>query len=199
MEPIEFWISIGSTYSFLSVMRLAEVEVETGVSFEFRPFSVRAIMIEMDNVPFIKKPVKAKYMWRDIERRAKRYGLQARIPAPYPLKEFDLANKIAVLGYQEGWCRDYVTAAYRCWFQLGQEAGSDPNVQDSLCAIGQDPDRVVKMATTPQIEAAYLEATDEARSLGIFGSPTFNVGGELFWGDDRLEDAVDWYKRASSL
>lgn len=59
---IEFWFSIGSTYSYLTVMRLAHVEMETGLSFRWRPFNVRAIMIEMDNIPFAKKPVNAAYM-----------------------------------------------------------------------------------------------------------------------------------------
>ena len=194
MKPIDFWVSIGSTYSYLSVMRLSEVESKTDASFRIRPFSVRAIMVEMDNVPFAKKPIKAQYMWRDIERRAKRYGLYAQIPAPYPLEQFDLANKVAVVGEQEGWCRDYVTVAYRRWFQLGQPAGSDPNLGASLNEIGQDKDRVMELANSPEIDSAYLEATDEARSLGVFGSPCFVVGKELFWGDDRLEDAVEWYE-----
>ena len=191
-RTIDFWVSIGSTYSFLSVMRLAEVEAESGVSFRFRPFSTRAIMIEMDNIPFATKPIKARYMWRDIERRAARYGLEAHIPAPYPLEEFDRANRIAVLGQREGWCRDYVTAAYRHWFQNGEPAGGDKNARASLREIGQDPDRVLRDADTPEIETAYLKCTDDARALGIFGAPTFIVGGELFWGDDRLEDAVEW-------
>lgn len=194
MKPIQFWFSVGSTYSYLTAMRLARVEAETGVSFDFRPFSVRAIMIEMDNVPFAKKPVKARYMWRDIERRAGKYGFPAAVPAPYPLAQFDLANRVAILGRQEGWCRDYVTATYRRWFQQGQPAGSDPNLSESLIEIGQDPERVVRLANAPEIEAAYLKATDEARALGIFGVPTFVVGQELFWGDDRLEDAISWYR-----
>ncbi len=66
---IDFWFSIGSTYSYLSVMRLAQIQDETGIEFRWRPFNVRAIMIEMDNIPFAKKPAKAAYMWRDIERR----------------------------------------------------------------------------------------------------------------------------------
>ncbi len=82
MKPIDFWFSIGSTYTYLSVMRLMNVEEETGISFEWRPFSVRAIMIKMDNIPFAKKPIKASYMWRDIERRARKYGLDATPPAP---------------------------------------------------------------------------------------------------------------------
>lgn len=194
MNPIDFWFSIGSTYSYLSVMRLADIEKETGISFDWRPFSVRAIMTEMDNIPFAKKPVKARYMWRDIERRARKYGIVASLPAPYPLEEFDLANRVAVVGRKEGWCRDYVVATYRKWFQDSQPAGSDPNLSESLIEIGQRPERVIEMAKSPEIQTAYLEGTDSARSLGIFGSPTFVVGQELFWGDDRLDDAISWHQ-----
>lgn len=194
MTPIGFWFSIGSTYSYLTVMRLGEVERETGIAFDWRPFSVRAIMLEMDNIPFATKPVKAAYMWRDIERRAAAYGLPAKLPAPYPLEHFDLANRVAVVGRQEGWCRDYVVATYRRWFQDGRPAGGEPNLSDSLTEIGQDPARVIAAAKSPEAEAAYQAATDAARSLGVFGAPTFTVGDELFWGDDRLVDAIAWYR-----
>jgi 2-hydroxychromene-2-carboxylate isomerase len=70
-SPIDFWFSIGSTYTYLSVMRIEAVARQSGVTFRWRPFDVSAIMIEMDNIPFSnKKPAKARYMWRDIERRA---------------------------------------------------------------------------------------------------------------------------------
>jgi len=114
---IDFWFSIGSTYTYLSVMRLAEVEQTSGIAFRWQPFSVRQIMIEMDNIPFRTKPLKAAYMWRDIERRAAMYGLPARVPAPYPLAQWDVANRVAVLGAAEGWVADYARATYRRWFQ----------------------------------------------------------------------------------
>ncbi len=198
LKPIQFWFSIGSTYSYLTVMRLSEVAIEAGVSFEYRPFSVRAIMREMNNIPFAEKPVKMQYMWRDIERRAMRYGMAVSVPAPYPLAGFDLANRVAIVGRDEDWCREYVTATYRRWFQKGEAAGEEPNLSDSLREIGQDPGRVISLASSEDTENAYLAATDEAKKLGIFGSPTFVVGEELFWGDDRLEDAIDWYKTGSS-
>jgi 2-hydroxychromene-2-carboxylate isomerase len=68
--PIDFWFSIGSTYTYLSVMRVGDIERQNGITFRWRPFDVRAIMTEMDNIPFTNKPIKARYMWRDIERRA---------------------------------------------------------------------------------------------------------------------------------
>jgi len=195
MHDIEFWFSIGSTYTFLTVSRLPEIERRTGIRFDWRPFSVRAIMLEMNNIPFANKPVKAQYMWRDIGRRAAMYGLEPRLPAPYPLAEFDLANRVAILARQEGWCRDYVCATYRRWFDEGEAAGSEPNLGDTLRELGKDRDEIVARAMSDRIGQAYLEATDEARAHGIFGAPSFVVGGELFWGDDRLEDAIAWFRK----
>ena len=134
-------------------------------------------------------------MWRDIERRAQGYGFSAQVPAPYPLAEFDLANRVAVLAMQEGWCEDYVQATYRRWFLDGEEAGGEPNLPETLSEIGQDLTRVLDLANSPDLEAAYLEQTARAQELGIFGSPSFIVDGELFWGDDRLEDAIRWAQR----
>lgn len=191
-HPIQFWFSIGSTYTFLTAARLPGIEASCGVSFEWRPFNVRAIMIEQSNIPFRNKPIKSAYMWRDIERRAEKYGLAAKLPAPYPLKEFDLANRVAVLGVREGWCAGYVQAAYRRWFGEGLEAGSEPNLSRSIAEAGQDPERVVAAANSEAIATAYEAATEEARKLNIFGAPTFVVGDEVFWGDDRLDDAIAW-------
>jgi 2-hydroxychromene-2-carboxylate isomerase len=192
MASIDFWFSIGSTYTFLAVMRLPRIAAEAGVEFQWRPFNVRAIMIEMDNIPFAKKPVKAAYMWRDIERRAAMFGLPARFPIPYPLAELEQANRVAVIGAAEGWCQAYTIDAYRRWFVDGDAAGSEPNLSSSIAAAGQDPARVLKLANSRDGIAALHSATEEAKELGIFGSPSFVVDGELFWGHDRLDDAIEW-------
>ena len=193
-EPIQFWFSIGSTYTYLTVSRLPQVAARTGLSFEWRPFSVRAIMREQNNTAFTGNPIKAAYMWRDIERRANMYGLPLKVPAPYPLKDFDLANRVAILGAQEGWCIQYVRATYRRWFIEGLEAGSEPNLSQSIAEAGQDPVRVIELAKAATIEAAFHGATNEARRLHIFGSPTLVTRGEVFWGDDRVEDAINWHR-----
>jgi 2-hydroxychromene-2-carboxylate isomerase len=197
-RALEFWFSIGSTYTYLSVMRIAALAERAGVSVVWRPFSVRTLMVEQGNIPFRDKPIKAAYMWRDIERRAGRHGLAIRVPAPYPLAQWDLVNRVAVLASQEGWCEPYVQETYRRWFVLGQEPGVGVGFSETLASVGQDPDRVVAAASAPGVEAAYLAATDEARGRGLFGSPSFLVDDELFWGDDRLEDALAWARRTST-
>ena len=193
-DAIDFWFSTGSTYSYLTVSRLPALAAAEGVRFNWRPFSVRQIMREQNNTPFATKPVKMAYMWRDIERRAAMYGLPAKVPAPYPLKEFDLANRLAILGLAEGWGIPYIQASYRCWFVDGQEPGQEPNLSASLAEVGQDTARCVERAAGDEIGVLYDAATQEAKALGVFGSPTFAVSGELFWGDDRLDDALSWFR-----
>jgi len=116
------------------------------------------------------------------------------VPAPYPAKQSVMANLVAIVGMGEGWGADFVRAAYRRWFQEGEETGSEPNLSSSLRDIGQDSVRVLALANGPAANERMLAETDAARQLGIFGSPTFVVGEELFWGDDRLDDAINWYR-----
>ncbi|MEM1289610.1 MAG: 2-hydroxychromene-2-carboxylate isomerase [Pseudomonadota bacterium] len=192
MANIDFWFSIGSTYSYLTVMRLPEIQGSSDVNVRWRPFNVRHVMIEQNNVPFNGKPVKSAYMWRDIERRAHRYGLNPHLPAPYPLAGLVLANQVAMLASIEGWVEDYVVATYRRWFEMGQPAGEDPNLAECLAELGHKADDVMTRAQSDKISDALKTATDEAMALGVFGSPSFFVGREVFWGDDRLDDALDW-------
>ncbi|MGE0698807.1 MAG: 2-hydroxychromene-2-carboxylate isomerase [Hyphomicrobiaceae bacterium] len=193
-EAIQFWFSIASTYSYLTISRLDEVSKRTGIAFQWRPFRLRTITQEQNNTPFRGKPIKSAYMWRDIERRASMYGLPVKVPAPYPIVEVDLANLIAMVGVEEGWCPAYTRATYRRWFVDGLEPGSEPNLSASLQEIGQDAQRVIAKARTEATAAALTAATDEARSLNLFGAPSFVTRGELFWGDDRLDDAIAWHK-----
>ena len=194
MKIIEFWFSIGSTYTYLSVQRILEFEKENNVKFVWQPFSVRQIMIEMENIPFTPPPKKNKsdYMWRDIERRAKFYDFHALVPAPYPLKEFDLANQIAILGMNEGWGIEYVISTYKRWFQEGKEPATEPNLTEIFKELNLQKEETLNKAKSPEINKQYEDNTENAYKSGVFGSPTFIYKGEVFWGDDRLEDCIKW-------
>jgi 2-hydroxychromene-2-carboxylate isomerase len=194
-KQIDFWFTMGSTYTYLTVNRLPQIAKATGAEFRWRPFHLLIILKEMNHVPFADKPAKCAYMWRDIERRAAMYGIPARLPAPYPIANSERANLVAIVGMREGWGADYVRAAYRHWFQAGLENGSDENIAASLREVGQDQKRVLAAAERDDTRAALIAETKSARELGIFGSPSFVVDGELFWGDDRLQDALDWASR----
>ena len=191
-RPLDFYFFIGSTYTYLSVMRIEDLARRSGVEVRWRPFFLRTILLEQNNVPFIGKPAKLRYMWRDIERRAQRFGLEFNGVPPYPVDPDGLANHVAWLACSEGWGRDFVRAIYSDWFLRHEPPGDPDRTRDLLVRLGRDPDATLTMANNDDVQAAYLAATRAAAELGIFGSPTFVVGDEIFWGDDRLEDAMDW-------
>ena len=196
MSNIDFYFSIGSTYTYLSVTRILDVEKKHQVKFNWIPFSVRAIMKEMNNIPFPPdKKNKVDYMWRDIERRAEGYGFFAKTPVPYPLTQLDLANKLAILGLKEGWGIDYVRLTYKRWFQEGKEPATEPNISEIFKELKIDQKKVMEDVIKDEIENQYQQNTNNARNNKVFGSPTFVVKNEIFWGDDRMEDSITWSKK----
>ena len=193
MSNIDFYFSIGSTYTYLTVTRILDVENKYQVKFNWKPFSVRAIMKEMNNIPFPKEKMnKVNYMWRDIERRAEGYGFFAKTPVPYPLSEFDLANQIAILGLEKDWGKDYIRLTYKKWFQEGKEPAIEPSISEVCNELKLNKDQIISDALNKEIQDKYEANTNSARENKIFGSPSFIVKKEVFWGDDRMEDAIKW-------
>ena len=114
------------------------------------------------------------------------------VPAPYPLKNFDTANLVGVVLNNKNLYLKYFNLTYRYWFIEGIEAGSEANVRKCLSEMRQDYTEIMELAASPDIKKMYENNTLEALGFGVFGAPTFSVGTELFWGDDRLEDAINF-------
>ena len=191
-KKITAWLSIGSTYTYLTALRIKDIQKQHNLVLHIKPISIRQIMKAMDNIPFppSKKP-KVEYMWRDIERRADLYGLpKPNLPAPYPLKEFDRANLIGILLNFQGTYLENFEETYRVWFLEGLEAGSEENIRKCLSKLSLNFDEIVTRANEEEVLEQYEANTSEAQQLGIFGAPSFTIGKEIFWGDDRLEDAI---------
>ena len=193
---MDVWVSIGSTYCYLTVNRVEAAARAAGVPLRWRVLDVRTLTIRQDNIPFATKPAKLAYMWRDLGRRAAARGLSPRLPAPYPLADLARANRVALVGLEEGWGPAYIRETYRRWFEEGAPAGEEPNLSASLAELGLDPGAVIARADAEATVAALARATDAAEAAGLFGVPSFVVAGELFWGDDRLEDALAHAARA---
>jgi 2-hydroxychromene-2-carboxylate isomerase len=196
MQPhLDFFYFIGSTYTYLTVMRIEEVAHRHGVEIKWRPFNGRAVMTEH---PFFGKPVKSAYMWRDVERRASRLGVAWNGVPPYPIERPNLPNRVAVLAAEQGWVSEYTRAAYKAWFLQHANLEDENVLSDIVERLQQDPARVLAQANSEEIRQKFADESDIARELGIFGSPTFACGKEIFWGDDRLEEALDWAKAAKA-
>lgn len=191
---LDFFFFLGSTYSYLSVLRAEALAEREGVMLNWRPFSVRTLMREQNNSPFVGKPLKMAYMWRDIERRAQQLRLPFSGPPPYPIDADELANRVATLAAIEGWCPEFSQAAYRLWFWRKQDPGDAATLGELLSDLGHDAEAVLARANSEAVRARYAAETEAARALGLFGSPSFVADGEVFWGDDRLEEALAWSK-----
>ena len=192
---IDFFYFFGSGYAYLSAMRIDEAAEEAGVDVRWRPFSVRALMKE-NNIGLRDQPGKMRYIWRDIERRAAWHGIPFVKPPIWPTDPDELANRAAIVAFAEGWGHDYTLASLRSWYLEGLPLGEPEALKQVLSALGRDDAEVEAKANSDQTRAAYAAETDVARKLGIFGSPAFVANGEVFWGDDRLEEALAWAKGA---
>jgi 2-hydroxychromene-2-carboxylate isomerase len=106
-----------------------------------------------------------------------------------------LAGRVALVGLQDGWGEDFSRAVYRAEFGDGLDI-SEPTVVSAIVGnLGHDADPVLARAQSTAIKSALRASTEEAERRGIFGAPSFVTAGELFWGNDRLEQALSWAKR----
>lgn len=190
-QPVAFWFTAGSTYTYLTVNRLEQAASAAGIEYSLHPFNLGLLFREAGYWPFPQGAAKTAHMWHDIARQSARLGLSPRLPAPYPAPDVPLANRIAMVMIDDGRGMEWLRASYREWFENGHPPGSAEATARSLAAIGAEPDTVLARANAPDTKAAFVAATDAARQRGIFGSPSFVVGDELFWGDDRLEQALE--------
>ena len=189
---LTFWISIGSTYTYLTALRLSKFIQSNDFDISFKIINIRLIMKKMDNVPFPpSKPSKVNYMWKDIQRRAEIYQIPIpKIPAPYPLKYFDEANLYALTALEEGWFVQYLENTYRYWFLEELPAGSNENIK-LVCSINNiDFQSFKEKSSSNKVLNEYKNNTQLAYEFGVFGVPSFSVNKNLFWGDDRLNDIV---------
>jgi 2-hydroxychromene-2-carboxylate isomerase len=187
---LDFYFFYGSNHSYLSVMRIESLAAATRVEVRWRPFNLREILIEQNNTGFVKNEVKMNYFWHDIERRAAAHNIPFAGRAPHPVDPDLTALRVGLIAAQEGWCPEYSRATFHDWFTSHHAPGVADHVERVLASLDKPTSGTIARAKGPETETLMKEATDEARSLGIFGAPTFAIGREIFWGDDRLEDAL---------
>lgn len=195
----EVWFEFASTYSYLTVSRAERLFSEAGVTLLWRPFLLGPIFKQrgFETSPFVLDPVRGAYMWRDMERRCARQGLPFVRPRIFPMNGLKAARCMtAALG--EPWCGAFARAVFRAQFAAGEDISQDGVLRAALARCGASAADWLARAEGASVKAALRERTQEARAIGVFGAPSFRVGAELFWGDDRLEDALDWALRDAS-
>ena len=196
---LDFWFEFASTYSYPAAMRIEQLAAGCGVELRWRPFLLGPIFHAQgwDDSPFNLYPEKGRYMWRDLERICRQDEIPFRRPSVFPRNGL-LAARIACCFSGSPWIPAFVRSVYRANFADDADISSIEILSGCLADSALDPNRVFDEAQSAQSNARLRQQSEEAASLGIFGAPSFRVGRELFWGNDRIEVALEWATRPKS-
>lgn len=194
MPKLEFWFEYASSYSYPAAYAVGEACRKAGVGLVWKPFLLGPIFASQGwkTSPFNLYPVKGQYMIRDMERICAKAGLPFRLGDGYDWPQFSIAAaRIGLIGADEGWVEAFTKALYRLEFGDNKDISREETLREALEGIA-DADRVIADSRTRETKNRLRAQVDEAMSAGIFGAPTYRVGTEIFWGGDRLDDALEW-------
>lgn len=191
---LECWFDFASTYSYVGAMRVEELCRKSGLTVAWKPFLLGPIFnsqLGIRDSPFNVQPIRGSYMWRDLERLCAKYQLPFRRPAIFPQNSV-LAARVALVAVKDPWGGDFVRAVFQANFAEGKDISQPGVLQSVLERLEVPAEAVMAEATSEAMKPVLRAQTEAASKLGIFGAPNFVASGELFFGQDRLEDAVAW-------
>lgn len=188
---LEFWFEFASNYSYLSVMRIEELSARHDVAIAWRPFLLGPIFRSFgwDTSPFVLQKAKGQYVWKDMARQCDKYRLPWRKPTVFPRRSL-LPMRVAMVGADQHWIGEFCREVMLLNFWADEEIDDETVVRAILKGLGLPADTLVAEACSEANKARLREQTETARARGIFGAPTFFAGTEMYWGNDRLEDAI---------
>lgn len=197
MPTLDFYCDFASTYSYITAMRITPLAQSAGVTVRWRPFLLGPIFKAQgwDTSPFNLFPAKGRYMMRDCARQCADLGIAFALPEPFPQHSL-LAARVALAAFEQGFGEDFSRAVYRAEFSEGRNIGEPAVIGDIVQALRHDGAAASARAQSDEIKTRLRAETAEAQRLGIFGAPSFIAGGELFWGNDRLEQALAFARRS---
>jgi 2-hydroxychromene-2-carboxylate isomerase len=194
--PLEFWFEFGSNYSYLSVMRIEALAQRHGVAIAWKPFLLGPVFQSLgwQTSPFVAQREKGAYVWRDMARLCERYALPWCRPSTFPRRAL-LPMRVALLAADEPWMGKYCRRMMLLNFAEDRDIDNPAAVAEVLEGIGLPAAPWLEAAQSAGNKERLRQQTELARQRGIFGAPTFFAGDEMFWGNDRMEDALVWAAR----
>ena len=189
---MQFWFDFASTYSYVAALRVEDACARGGVSLLYKPFLLGPIFEQQLGIrdsPFNVREERGRYMWRDLQRLCEKYELPWRRPGVFPRSSV-LAGRIACCAGEA--VGPLVRAVFRANFAEDRDIAQPEVLRALVDGIGGDGAQALELAASPEVRAQLRANTAEALRMGIFGAPDFLAAGELFFGQDRLDDAVAW-------
>jgi 2-hydroxychromene-2-carboxylate isomerase len=197
MAALDFWYEFASTYSYPAAMRIERLAQAEGVSVRWRPFLLGPIFKEQgwNDSPFNIFAAKGRYMWRDLQRICEAERLELKLPPLHFPQNGLTAARLALVGEPQGWTPGFTRAVFIANYAEQKDISDEKTLRSILYRLGIDVDAALTAASAPETKEALKRQTEEAQERGLFGAPSFTVGDELFWGNDRLEAALAWATR----
>ncbi|MGK2921568.1 MAG: 2-hydroxychromene-2-carboxylate isomerase [Methyloceanibacter sp.] len=197
MAKIDFWYEFASTYSYPTAMRIERLAADEGVTVRWRPFLLGPIFkaYGWNDSPFNIYKTKGRYMWRDLERVCEADGLALTLP-PVRFPQNGLkAARLALAGEEQDWTPAFTRAVFVANYAEQKDISDEATLRAILISLDVDAEAALAAAGSEEVKEALKAQTAEAQARGLFGAPSFTVGDELFWGNDRLEAALVWARR----
>ncbi|HKY06951.1 MAG TPA: 2-hydroxychromene-2-carboxylate isomerase [Candidatus Binatia bacterium] len=190
---VAFWFDFASTYSYPAAMRIEDAAQRYGCHVQWRPFLLGPIFKAQGwpDSPFNVYPVKGRYMWRDLERLCEGLQIPFCKPLEFPRRSL-LATRVACVFEEADWVSAFAKRVYIANFAGDSDIAEPAVLLECLNGLVEDPEAILRAAHSQEAKARVRRNTEEAIRLGIFGAPTFLAGNEMFWGNDRLEAALQW-------
>jgi len=189
-KQFEFWFDLGSPAAYLAWKRLPKFLRETGASVAHKPMLLGGVFKATGNASPVTIPAKGKWLLADLARAARRDGVPLGYPPGFPINTLPLMRgAIGLQLRQPARFAPYVDAMYDAIFGAARDMRDEKVIAGVLAAAGFAPAEIFALAADAEVKQALIRNTEEAVARGVFGAPSFFVGDELFWGQDRM-DAV---------
>jgi 2-hydroxychromene-2-carboxylate isomerase len=193
MATIEFWFEFASTYSYPAAFAVEEKAAKRGHQVKWRSFLLAPIFGAQgwNDSPFNIYPAKGKYMWRDLARICGAQGLELKMPSQFPRNGL-LPARISCRFAEEPWIGEFVRRVYAANFARDLDISSPFVIGEILSGLKVNAADTMRAAQAQETKDALRAQTDRAVEMGLIGAPSYVVDGEVFWGGDRLDAALDW-------
>jgi 2-hydroxychromene-2-carboxylate isomerase len=183
---VEFFFDVGSPTTYLAYTQLPALAAACEAQVAWRPMLLGGVFKATGNVSPVTVPAKGRWMFDDLQRWARHYGVTLVFNPHFPINTLTLMRGAVGMQMREpGAFLRYLDVVFNAMWREPRNLG-DPAVLAEVLAGGFDPARIAALAADPEVKAKLIANTDEAVARGAFGAPTFFVGDEMFFGQDRL-------------
>ncbi|MHC5133864.1 2-hydroxychromene-2-carboxylate isomerase [Pseudomonas glycinis] len=187
-KTVEFYFDLGSPTTYLAHTQLAKICADTQSELSYIPMLLGGVFKATGNASPAMIPAKGRYMFQDLDRFAKRYGVQLRFNPHFPINTLILMR--AVTGMQMRQPQrfaEFVDCLFKALWVEGRNLNDPQTVAAVLTENGFDPQEIMALTNDESVKAALKENTEAAIKRGVFGAPSMFIGDQLFFGQDRLD------------